>query len=92
VDASGWAHTHTSGLFIVQQSFNTQVAFDGNFQFIFELHGPEGTGLDTLPASDAEIIVNQNNALLISRNRFHGTGFLTGRFCTMVTVYGDEIR
>jgi len=57
-DTTGRADTHASRVFIFRQPVNTEVTLYGYFPVVFELHGIEGTGFDTLPAADAKLVVD----------------------------------
>jgi hypothetical protein len=52
---------------------STEVTLYCNFGIIVKLHRPKGTGLETFPAADAKLIVDEHQAAFIPDNRFHGT-------------------
>jgi len=90
-DTTGRADTHTGRFFVFRQSVNAEVTFYGYFPVVFELHGAKGTGFYTIPASDAESFIDQNNPLIVSGNCLNRTGIPTGRPGTMVAVNRDKI-
>jgi hypothetical protein len=71
------------------QALYTKITFNGHLALLFELHGTEGAGFYAIPAPDAEICVDQDHALLVSRNGLHRTGIPAGRLGAVVTVDGD---
>jgi hypothetical protein len=91
-NTSGRTDTEAGRLFIFGQPMQAQVALDRDLPLVFKLHGAEGTGFQAFSASDAKIIVNENNTLFISGNRLHRAGLLAGGFGTMVAINGDVIR
>ena len=90
-DTPGRAYIHAGWFFVFSQSVNAEVTFYGYFPIVFELHGAKGTGFYTIPASDAESFIDQNNTLIVSGNCLNRTGIPTGRPGAMVAVDRDKI-
>jgi hypothetical protein len=70
-DTSSGANQRTGGAFIVLEPVDAHIALDGEFPIIIKLHGPERAGFNTGFATDAGVLVNQDDALLISRDRLY---------------------
>jgi hypothetical protein len=91
-DAAGRADTQAGGLFSGFQPFQAKVALDGGFQFFFVLHGPERAYLNAFPATDAQIVVNEDDATFIPGNGVHRAGVPARRLGALAAVYRNEIR
>jgi hypothetical protein len=90
-DTPGRAYVHAGGRFAIIQAIGTKIAFHCHFEPAFELHGTEWAGFYTIPASDAESFIDQNNTLIVSGNCLNRAGIPTGRPGTMVAVDRDKI-
>ena len=66
-DASGGAGQSARRRFIVLYLLVAEVALHRHLRVFIKLHSPERTGLDAFLAPDTDIIVNENNARLISQ-------------------------
>jgi hypothetical protein len=91
-DTTGGADTHAGRLFIVRQPFQAQIALHGDFPLVVELHGPEGTGLQTGLTADTEIIIDQNNTLGVSGDGLFRAGLPARGFGTVMAVLGNILR
>jgi len=67
-DASGGTDTAASGRFTSFESFDAQIAFHSDAPVFIELHGAKGTGLQALPATDTQLLLDQDNSLMIVRD------------------------
>jgi hypothetical protein len=56
------------------------------------MHGMERACVNTFPATDAQIAVNQNDATIIPGNGVHRAGVPAGRLGALAAVYRNEIR
>jgi hypothetical protein len=77
---------------IILQSLHTKIAFDGGFLVIIILHGPEGTGLQTFFAPNAQVFIYQNEAHFIRRDSFYRASLLAWCLGTMVAIDWKIIR
>jgi hypothetical protein len=91
-NAPGRTDTQAGGLFPVFQPFKAKVALDGDFQFFFVLHGPERACIDAFPATDAQVVVNEDDATFIPGNGVHRAGIPAGRLGTLAAVNRNEVR
>jgi hypothetical protein len=88
----GATHTGTGRLLTLVKPLDAQIALHSHFSGIIKLHGTEGAGIDTFPASDAQVRVDENDTLGVALNGLDGAGFDTGGVRTVVTVNGIEVR
>jgi hypothetical protein len=91
-DAPGRTDTQAGGLFPGFQPLKTKVAFDRHFHFFFVLHGPERACINAFPATDAQVVVNEDDATFIPGNGVHRAGVPAGRLGALAAVYRNEIR
>jgi len=70
--------------------FHTQVTLLGYFFRLIKLHHPERTRPDAIFTTNAQLLVNQDDAILPLGNGSHQTGILTGR-AAAVQAMGDYI-
>jgi hypothetical protein len=91
-DAPGRADTQAGWPFPGFQPFKAKVALDRDFQFFFELHGPERACFNAFPATDAQVVVNENDSAFIPGNGVHRAGVPAGRLGALVAVNRNEIR
>jgi hypothetical protein len=91
-DAPGRADTQTGWLLSGFQPFTAKIAFDRNFYFFFVLHRSEGAGINTFTATDAQVVVNKDDAIFISGNSVCRASVPAGRFGALVAVDRNEIR
>jgi hypothetical protein len=91
-DAPGRTDTQAGGLFPGCQSFKTKVALDCDFQFFIVLHRLERAGVNAFPATDAQVVVNEDDATFIPGNGVHRAGVPAGRLGAVAAVNWDEIR
>jgi hypothetical protein len=91
-DAPGWADTQAGRLFPAFQPFKTKVALDRDLHIFIVLHGPERACVNAFPATDAQVVVNDDDATFIPGNGVHRAGIPAGRLGALAAVNRDEIR
>ncbi len=80
---TGWVKTRIN-------PFNAQVTLLGYFFLFFKLHHAKGTSIDAIFATDAKLLINQNNAVLSFGYCVYWAGIITRRLATMHAV-GNSI-
>ena len=83
---------HSAGRhFIVLYPFVAEVALHRHLRVFIKLHSPERTGLDTFLALDTERFLYEHYSLLVPGDGVCRARIPAGRFCAVVTIYGDEM-
>jgi hypothetical protein len=92
LNASGGTDSDAGRLLIFRQSVLAQVTFDRDLILLFKLHGVKGAGFYAFSASDAGILIDQYDALIVSGNGIDRAGFRTGCPGAVMTIHRDKVR